>query len=225
MGAYFDNQDLWFELLQHGDSDSPEWLRELTKDELSFDGAVRVLSNHGLVEVATSSQESTESKGYSIHGCVHSWTIHALNQKWDYDLARLAVKFVAAHVPGDKDIQPLLLQRRLLQHAARCSHMFSKSLVRDDELADVPASAARLRESMGSGLHVDALHGQQPSEPLCRPGQASRGRADVPRQAGRGRADVPASAARLRESNQSRSYLHLRPSTNHHLQSRSSLRT
>ena len=134
--AYFDNQDLWFELLQHGESDSPEWLRELTKDELSFDGAVRVLSNHGLVEVATSSQESTESKGYSIHGCVHSWTIHALNQKWDYDLARLAVKFVAAHVPGDKDIQPLLLQRRLLQHAARCSHMFSKSLVRDDELAD-----------------------------------------------------------------------------------------
>ena len=134
--AYFDNQDLWFELLQHGESDSPEWLRELTKDELSFDGAVRVLSNHGLVEVATPSQESTESKGYSIHGCVHSWTIHALNQKWDYDLARLAVKFVAAHVPGDKDIQPLLLQRRLLQHAARCSHMFSKSLVRDDELAD-----------------------------------------------------------------------------------------
>ncbi|KAH6714009.1 hypothetical protein BKA61DRAFT_656555 [Leptodontidium sp. MPI-SDFR-AT-0119] len=120
--AYFDNQDLWFELLRHGDSDDPEWLRELTKDELSFDSAVRVLSNHGLVEVATSSQESTESKGYSIHGCVHSWTIHALNQKWDYDLARLAVKFVAAHVPGEKD--------------TRCSHMFSKSLVRDDELAD-----------------------------------------------------------------------------------------
>jgi hypothetical protein len=22
--AYFDNQDLWFELLQHGDSDGPE---------------------------------------------------------------------------------------------------------------------------------------------------------------------------------------------------------
>jgi len=104
--AYFDNQDLWFELLRHGDSEDPEWLRELTKDELSFDSAVRVLSNHGLVEVATSSQESLESKGYSIHGCVHSWTIHALNQAWDYDLARLAVKVVGAHVPGKNDIQP-----------------------------------------------------------------------------------------------------------------------
>jgi len=155
--AYFDNQDLWFELLQHGESDSPEWLRELTKDELSFDGAVRVLSNHGLVEVATSSQESTESKGYSIHGCVHSWTIHALNQKWDYDLARLAVKFVAAHVPGDKDIQPLLLQRRLLQHAARCSHMFSKSLVRDDELADDCHNLGYLYANQGKLVEAEQM--------------------------------------------------------------------
>jgi tetratricopeptide (TPR) repeat protein len=134
--AYFDNQDLWFELLQHGESDNPKWLRELTKDELSFDGAVRVLSNHGLVEVAASSQESIESKGYSIHGCVHSWTIHALNQEWDYDLARLAVKFVGAHVPREKDSKPWMMQRRLLQHAARCSYMFSNSLVVEGELAD-----------------------------------------------------------------------------------------
>ena len=134
--AYFDNQDLWFELLRHGDSEDPEWIRELTKDELSFDGAVRVLSNHGLVEVATSSQELVESRGYSIHGCVHSWTVHALNQDWDWDLARLAVKFVGAHVPRKKDIQPWVIQRRLLQHVARCSYMLSNSLVVDDELAD-----------------------------------------------------------------------------------------
>ncbi|KAL5318058.1 hypothetical protein ACEPPN_015162 [Leptodophora sp. 'Broadleaf-Isolate-01'] len=134
--AYFDNQDLWFELLRHSDSGDPEWIRELTKDELSFDGAVRVLSSHGLVEVAMSSPECIESKGYSIHGCVHSWTIHALNQEWDYDLASLAVKFVGAHVPGEKDDQPWIIQRRLLPHAARCSYMFSNSLVVDDELAD-----------------------------------------------------------------------------------------
>ena len=41
--AYFDNQDIWFELLRHGSSADPEWIRELTKDELSFNGAVRVL--------------------------------------------------------------------------------------------------------------------------------------------------------------------------------------
>ena len=70
--AYFANQDIWFELLRHGDSEDPEWIRELTEDELSFNSAVRVLSDHGLVEVDTSSQKWAESRGYSIHGCVHS---------------------------------------------------------------------------------------------------------------------------------------------------------
>ena len=73
--AYFDNQDIWFELLRHGNSENPEWIRELTEDELSFTDAVRVLIDHGLVEVDTSSQEWVESRGYSIHGCVHSWAI------------------------------------------------------------------------------------------------------------------------------------------------------
>ncbi len=74
--AYFDNQDLWFELLQHGDSEDPEWIRELAQDELSFHGAVRVLSDYGLVEVDRSPQKLIESRGYTIHGCVHSWSIH-----------------------------------------------------------------------------------------------------------------------------------------------------
>lgn len=80
--AYFDNQDLWFELLRHGDFEDPKWIRELTKDELSFYDAVQVLSDHGLVDVDNSSQERIESRGYSVHGCVHSWSIHILNQEW-----------------------------------------------------------------------------------------------------------------------------------------------
>jgi hypothetical protein len=93
------------ELLQHGDSENLEWICELTQDELSFHGAARVLSDHGLVEVDTSSQEWVESRGYSIHGCVHSWIIHVLNQEWDYDLARLALKFVGLHVPGREAVK------------------------------------------------------------------------------------------------------------------------
>jgi hypothetical protein len=79
--AYFDNQDLWFELLRHGDSEDPDWIIELTEDELSFHGAVRILSDHGLVEVDRPSQERIESRGYSIHRCIHSWTIHVLNEE------------------------------------------------------------------------------------------------------------------------------------------------
>ncbi|KAH8668244.1 hypothetical protein BGZ60DRAFT_376348 [Tricladium varicosporioides] len=132
--AYFDNQDIWFELLQHSGSEDPEWIRELTKDELSFHDAMRVLSNHGLVEVAMSSEEWIESKGYSMHGCVHSWTVHSLNQEWDYNLARLAVKFVGAHVPGEEDIRPWLTQRRLLQHALKCLYIVKIGLIADNNI-------------------------------------------------------------------------------------------
>jgi hypothetical protein len=80
LSAYFDNQDLWFELLQYSNSDDPKWIRKLTKDDLSFNRAVRVLSNHRLVEITPSWQDWIESKRYSIHRCVYSSTIHALNQ-------------------------------------------------------------------------------------------------------------------------------------------------
>jgi hypothetical protein len=86
----------------------PDWIRELVKDKLSFHDAVRVLSDHVLVEVDKSSQERIESSGYSIHGCVHSWIVHVLNQEWDRDLARTAVKFVGLHVPGEQAIRPWL---------------------------------------------------------------------------------------------------------------------
>ncbi|KAN0067830.1 HET domain containing protein [Elaphomyces granulatus] len=132
--AYFDNQDLWFELLRHSNSEDPDWIRELTEDELGFNRAVRVLSDHGLVEVDMSSQELVESRGYSIHGCVHSWTVYVLNQEWDYDLAKLALKFVGSHVPRDDSSANKwwLTQRRLLPHAARCSHAVLNGMVITD---------------------------------------------------------------------------------------------
>ncbi|PQE06061.1 hypothetical protein CJF30_00005019 [Rutstroemia sp. NJR-2017a BBW] len=133
--AYFDSQDLWLELLQHSDSDDPDWVRELTKDEVTFHQVVRVLSSHGLVEVHTSSQDLIESRGYSIHGCVHSWTIHVLNRAWDPRLARLAIKLIASHVPQTQSFRSWLTQRRLLQHAMRCSYMVLNSLIRDDDVA------------------------------------------------------------------------------------------
>jgi len=55
---------VWFELLQHSDSEDPEWILELAKDELNFLGAMRVLTDHGLVEVDKPSLELLESRGY-----------------------------------------------------------------------------------------------------------------------------------------------------------------
>jgi hypothetical protein len=71
--AYFDNQDLWFELLRDGRTGGPQWLCQLTEDELSFTKAVRVLCNYGLIEVDKSSEGTVvESQGYGMHSCVHA---------------------------------------------------------------------------------------------------------------------------------------------------------
>lgn len=48
--AYFHHEDVWFELVRHADAASPDWFRALTEDELSFNQAIRVLSEHGIVE-------------------------------------------------------------------------------------------------------------------------------------------------------------------------------
>ncbi|KAN0067836.1 hypothetical protein V8E54_014083 [Elaphomyces granulatus] len=164
--AYFDNQDLWFELLRHSNSKDLDWIRELTEDELEFNGAVRVLSDHGLVEVDMSSQELIESRGYSIHGCVHSWTVYVLNQEWDYDLAKLALKFVGSHVPEKESAKWWLTQRRLLPHAARCSHAVLNGMVIADgmewelhELGLLYADQGKLDEAQK--MYQRALQGVQ----------------------------------------------------------------
>ncbi|KAK2742603.1 Nephrocystin-3-like protein 2 [Colletotrichum kahawae] len=66
--AYFDNDDLWYELLREGRSEGPAWLVEITEDELSFDLAMRLLCEHGLVEANPPAKETgRESRGYSVH--------------------------------------------------------------------------------------------------------------------------------------------------------------
>jgi hypothetical protein len=48
--GYFENEDVWFELLRSGISDSEVWLQKVTQDSISFDTILRLLCSHGLVE-------------------------------------------------------------------------------------------------------------------------------------------------------------------------------
>jgi tetratricopeptide (TPR) repeat protein len=122
--AYFGNEDLWFELLLSGRRRAPKWFRELTGDALSFTEAVRVLCDYGLVEADTSSNEQgTESRGYGMHGCVHAWTVHVLNEARNIEMAQLAMRCVARHVPMKTEREYWVRQRRLMQHADRCLKM------------------------------------------------------------------------------------------------------
>ena len=79
-----------------------------------------MLCDHALVETdATFILDSVESRGYSMHSCVHSWTKHVVNERWDGSLARLALHCVGRHVPMSDKPQYWVMQRRLVRHANR----------------------------------------------------------------------------------------------------------
>jgi tetratricopeptide (TPR) repeat protein len=164
--AYFDRQDVWFELLQHGGSADSNWVSQLTEDELSFNEAVRVLCNYGLVDLDLSSDEQIRSRVYSMHSCVHSWTIYVLNKEWDEDLARLALCCTASEVPGHDTAKWWLIQRRLLQHAARCAYFIMTDRVRTEgiewsihSLGALYADQGKLAEA--EKMYLRALQGKE----------------------------------------------------------------
>ncbi|KAF4629991.1 hypothetical protein G7Y89_g8153 [Cudoniella acicularis] len=117
--AYFDRQDIWFELLRHANSLGDGWIQELTKDELNFNKAVALLCSFGLVDPDRALQQQFGSGGYSVHSCVHSWTVFVLNKEWDEFFAQLALTCVALEIPKRDERNSWVLQQRLLQHAIR----------------------------------------------------------------------------------------------------------
>ncbi len=158
--AYFDRQDIWFELLRHGSSTSEEWIQSLTKDELSFNGAIRLLCEYGLVD------RDLFLCGYSVHSCVHSWAVFMLNKEWDKNLARVALTCVASEIPSTDTDNWWLLQRRLLQHAARQQHFILDGKVDDEgmswalhKLGDLYKNQGWLAEA--EVMYNRALHGKE----------------------------------------------------------------
>nr|POF13599.1 nephrocystin-3 [Quercus suber] len=131
--AYFGNRDFWFELLRHTTVNSPEWLQELTVDDLEFNNHVRVLCNHGLVERSTVVDIGSESHGYSVHTCLHAWMQTALNVGWDRGLGDVALRCLASHVPETSSPQWWTTSRRLLSHAKICYRSLGHDLYADHD--------------------------------------------------------------------------------------------
>ncbi|KAF3031307.1 hypothetical protein E8E12_000040, partial [Didymella heteroderae] len=170
--AYFDNQDVWLELLQAGQNGSAEWFSELTEDQFSFDEAVRVLCDHALVEAeaeAVFGKDINESQGYSMHGCVHAWTMHVVNERWDDGMSRLALTCVGLHVPSTTASQYWVTQQRLLRHANRCREYIDDGSTEHDKspsivhavhsLGDLYADQGRLDEA--EEMYKRALKGKE----------------------------------------------------------------
>jgi tetratricopeptide (TPR) repeat protein len=88
---------------------------------LGINQGIRVLCDHWLAEADTISEGSeVESRGYSMHNCVHSWTVHVLNQEWDAEMGGLALKCVGSRVPKSNARNSWATRQRLIRHTARC---------------------------------------------------------------------------------------------------------
>ena len=116
--AYLDHQDIWYDLLQGGQGgDQPAWFTELASDEFIFEDAIQTLTRYCLVE------PHHQTGTYSLHVCVHDWTLDGLNHDFDVTLYRLAVDCVAGYV-SDAEWSDLsaLKYRRCNPHAERLLH-------------------------------------------------------------------------------------------------------
>ncbi|RMZ87477.1 hypothetical protein DV736_g5297, partial [Chaetothyriales sp. CBS 134916] len=164
--AYFDRQDVWFELVRHTNSVDDEWIQKLTEDELNFNEAVGLLCSFGLVDIDRSVQQQFRSGGYNVHSCVHSWTVFVLNKEWDEGLARLALTCVVSEVPGTSEKNWWLIQRRLLQHVRRQDVLIVDGKVDINgldwafhNLGDLYADQGKLAEA--EKMYIRALQGYE----------------------------------------------------------------
>ncbi|MCJ1453499.1 hypothetical protein MMC28_003846 [Mycoblastus sanguinarius] len=134
--AYFNNQDIWFELLAAGSRGSPTWFSAIVNDEISFNQTIRLLCDHALI------QPLDVSGGYSMHSCVHAWTVHVLSYEKKDSSMRLALNCVGFGIPDRNVAEFWTAQQRLLPHALACSVSIQKDLDpasqdRDQDLAAI----------------------------------------------------------------------------------------
>lgn len=117
--AYFDNQTIWYELLFAGVAeDSPKWLRDLTANDVNFTDKMTTLTDYCFVQVQRKEHQPTAY--WTMHNCIHDWTVAVLNHDIDEQLYWYAFDCVAASIPEcfTSDLE-LASYARLAAHALR----------------------------------------------------------------------------------------------------------
>lgn len=114
--GFFENQDLWFQLLVAGSNGNPDWFSTqdwfptMINDELNFNKVARLLCDHALIEPIKDSNGS----------CVHAWALHVLNAEKSISMAKSALTCVGSGMPTEGVGEYLAIERWLLPHAHRC---------------------------------------------------------------------------------------------------------
>jgi tetratricopeptide (TPR) repeat protein len=157
--AYLDNQDLWYELFRDGAKDQPLWWSEVAENRVRFDRAMAILHSYSLVEARPGS--------YSLHACVHDWTLEYLDRNFNDELCVLAIHCIAQSVKDDMEANYWVVNRRLLQHAQRLKHTrisrwISWSSVRPRDLSCVAYLYSQSDMNMeAEEMYVRALRGYE----------------------------------------------------------------
>ncbi|KAK5460822.1 hypothetical protein LTS15_002885 [Exophiala xenobiotica] len=109
--AFFDHQNLWYELFHGGlADDTPMWLRETITEDLRFQSVMKKLALYCFLERRDS---------WSLHTCVHDWISAALNTVIDPQHYWYAFNCVAASIDGNElDFLGHLKYARLSRHAS-----------------------------------------------------------------------------------------------------------
>ncbi|TEY63628.1 hypothetical protein BOTCAL_0153g00160 [Botryotinia calthae] len=123
--AYLDNTDIWYELFLKVADSGPIWLSNIVKSKVRFDRAMSKLREYSLIEVETEGQ----SGRYSLHTCVHDWTLGYLNLEIDAELYSTAISIIARNTMWDKEPDFWTNNRRLGQHATRLDNKKLKNSI------------------------------------------------------------------------------------------------
>ncbi|KAL4786920.1 hypothetical protein BJX76DRAFT_345944 [Aspergillus varians] len=112
--AFFDNQDIWYELIQNGlhYSNPPPWFKAAVSSKLVFKTKIKALVEFSLVEI------KQQEGSYTLHPVVQDWCYHiaAFNDLTN-QLQELAFISVGYTVPSWDTRDYARLEQRLLPHA------------------------------------------------------------------------------------------------------------
>jgi tetratricopeptide (TPR) repeat protein len=113
--AYLSNTGLNYDLFRsaknRGRVFKASWLNDLVGSKVVFNKAMATLQNYSLVEYTP--------QGYSLHTCVHDWTLQALNNVIEEDYYWDAMLCIASNVIELDKENSWQINHRLLQHAHR----------------------------------------------------------------------------------------------------------
>jgi tetratricopeptide (TPR) repeat protein len=146
--AYFDKQDLWYELLIKNVRFQPEWFQKLVKSELDFKDAVGTLLTYSIVE------EHSVPDSYSMHSVVHEWCLEHFWEDNKQSMIPMALGAIGSMVPDGGRFIDSMLPRRLLPHAMRQVYLQSRTegKLKEDLHGSVYEREITLRSLNGLGV-------------------------------------------------------------------------